>query len=208
MRFMSICKPDRCRKAFVLLLLACLLLTGCTPIRVDGLQDYSKEDSSFSITKHLFPSDDFLIDYPYLDGDYHYYGKVDLGPGYDKAFAYLAYDPETYAEAKEHCLNQFNLAKDVIYACDNISFLEHLWYTIKDDSGEWVIINKFPRQFNMLGYDDASCTLYFIGYFNGDSKSAERTLAEENFKEFLKSAYGEYYDFDAIPASQSEASVS
>lgn len=171
------------------------VLSACTPYQKDGIENFSKYTCSVELTANLFPSDDFLQKYNYTQSDYHYIDTEDWVWGYAKAFARLTYAPEVYEAAKQHCLDSFVLSEEHTYRNSQYSFTEHLCYKSKNEAGEWVLQSKFPRHFNMFGFDDESCTLFFIGYYNGDPNSAERELAQNDFYSFLSEVYGEYYNF-------------
>ena len=177
------------------IVLAVVLLSACTPIQKNGLENFEKYDCTFELTANLFPSDDFIQKYDYVQGDYQYFDNCDLWWGYSKAFARLTYTPEVYEVAKQHCLDSFVLSEKHTYRNSQYVFTEHLCYKSKNEAGERVLESDFPRHFNMFGYDDETCTLFFIGYYNGDPNSAERKLAQTDFYSFLSKVYGEYYSF-------------
>lgn len=177
------------------IVLTFFLLSACTPFQKNGLENFDKNDCTFGLTANLFPSDNFIQNHDYVQGDYYYYDKCDLWWGYSKAFARLTYAPEVYEAAKQHCLDSFVLSEDHTYCNSQYSFTEHLCYESKNEAGEWVLQSKFPRHFNMFGYDDESCTLFFIGYYNGDPNSAEKELAQTDFYSFLSQVYGEFFNF-------------
>ena len=178
-------------------LLACLLvLSACKPIEKEGITNYDPATCSVGLTANLFPSGDFLTIYPYQSGDYHYLDTEDLVWGYAKAFARLSYDPETYAEVKTYCLENFNLSRSQSRTVNGYTFSEHICYKSKDASGTWQLDSHFPKQFNMFGYHDESCTLVFLGYYNGDPESEESALAQTDFSSFLSTVYAEFYDFN------------
>ena len=177
------------------IVLIVVLLSACTPYQKDGIENFSKYTCSVELTANLFPSDDFLQKYSYIQSDYHYIDTEDWVWGYAKAYARLVYEPEAYETAKQYCLDSFVLSEEHTYKNNQYSFSEHLCYKSKNEAGEWVLESDFPRHFNMFGYDDETCTLFFIGYYNGDPNSAERKLAQTDFYSFLSKVYGEYYSF-------------
>jgi len=177
------------------IVLTFFLLSACTPIQKDGIENFSKYTCSVELTANLFPSDGFLEKYNYMQSDYHYIYTEDWVWGYAKAFARLTYTPEVYEAAKQHCLDSFVLSEDHTYCNSQYSFTEHLCYESKNEAGERFLESDFPRHFNMFGYDDESCTLFFIGYYNGDPNSAEKELAQTDFYSFLSQVYGEYFNF-------------
>lgn len=178
-----------------LLLAFLLLFTACTPIEEDGIAAYDQGTCSVGLTANLFPSEDFLENYPYQSSAYHYLDTEDWIWGYAKVFACLSYSAEAYADAKAYCMENFNLSDGFHYNQNGYCFAEHICYKSKDSSGEWHLESQFPQHFNVFGYHDESCTLFFLGYYNGDPKAEERTLAQNDFGAFLEEVYAEYYDF-------------
>ncbi len=180
----------------LLILLIFLMLTACAPVQKDGIDNYEKYTCSVGLTSNLFPSDDFLALFPFKNSDYHYWDSDDWIWGYVKTFSYLTYDAEIYAAAKEYCLENFSLSEGHSYAYNEYCFIENVCYEVKDESNEWGVESTFPRHFNMFGYHDESCTLFFFGYYNGAPRSEEKELALDDFSAFMKTVYKEYYDFD------------
>jgi hypothetical protein len=111
-------------------------------------------------------------------------------------FACLTYDAETYVDAKAYCMENFNLSEGFDHTHNEYSFAEHVCYKSEDSIGEWHLESQFPRKFNMFGYHDESCTLIFLGYYNGDPESEESALAQTDFSAFLSTVYAEFYDFN------------
>lgn len=178
-----------------MVVLVVFLLSACSPIQKEGLENFHPAHCSYGLCQQLFPTDSFLSDYKYIDGDFYFIDTQDFGWGYAKAFAYLTFDPEIYIIAKQYCLDSFLLSDENCYQWDNYHFSEHICYKGKDADGEWILKSDFPRHFNMFGYHDESCTLFFLGYYNGDPQSKERELAVDDFYAFLKEVFGDYYTF-------------
>jgi len=168
---------------------------GCTKLEISNLENFRKETCSVSLSEYLFPHNDYLSLFEYGDGDYHYLDTGDIAWGYVEAFAYLSYEPEIYEEAKKYCLDHFDLCDNHEYEYDEYRFHEHLCHKTKDENGNLDVGCAFPRHFNMFGFHDDSCTLFFLGYYNGDPESTEKELAQTDFGAFLKAVYAEYYDF-------------
>ena len=171
------------------------VLSACTPFEIEGIENYNKSTCSVGLTANLFPSDCFLAEFDYVKSKYHYIDKEDWAWGYAKVFACLTYDPEVYADAKKYCLDTFLLSEEHSYIYNGYCFAEHICYKSKSSSGEWVLESDYPKRFNMFGYHDESCTLFFVGYYNGDPNDAEKKLALSDFPIFIQEVYKEYYDF-------------
>lgn len=176
--------------------LCLLLLSACAPIEEEGIANYDKNTCSYGLTRFLFPSDEFLDLFEIKKSDYHYWDSNDLVWGYTKVFSYLSYDSETYTQAKEYCLETFHFSVGDTYNYNEYTFMETSDYIIATASDNEDITSDFPRWFNMFGYHDESNTLFFLGYYNGNPKSEERSLAEHDFGAFLESVYGVYYTWE------------
>ena len=185
----------RLTKTLSVVLIVMLLLTSCTPIRKEGIGNYDKATCSFGLTENLFPSDDFLDSYLFCDSDYRYWDAQDPVWGYAKAFVKLSYDTKTYEDAKAYCLESYSPLEKHTFTHNDYHFVEHLSYKSKDSSDAWVLTSLFPQHFNLFGYHDESQTLFFLGYYNGNTKSEEYILAQEDFSSFLNEVYSEFYDF-------------
>ena len=184
------------KKVYVLvvpiILIGFFLLMCFLPImeqRVEGIENYSPAASSLGLTANLFPGEDFLERFDYSAGDYHFYFDGRLSHGFSTAISILQYTPEQYAQAKEYCLNQFVLTDEHQYQVGNYAFIEHLCYTDKNERGKYVPVCQFPTRFNMFAYNDAECTLLFLGYFNG--KATEQPLV--NFEAFYSEYFSQYH---------------
>ena len=48
----------------------------------------------------------------------------------------------------------------------------------------------------MFAYNDKTCTLIFLGYYNGDPDDPEKELAKSDFGAFINAVYTTQYNFD------------
>ena len=103
---------------FILVSIALAVLVGVFLLMVtlptfkmqtSGIENYQREYCHVGLTYHLYPGEDFLTRYAYVNGDYHYYCNGVWGDMYRIAFSVLEYTPEEYEAAKEYCFQQFPL---------------------------------------------------------------------------------------------------
>lgn len=188
--------------AKVFLLLVILLVLGLSfcflPImedHVSGLENFHPADSTFGLCQYLFPTEDFIERFAYLEGDYHYYFNGRLAGGYATAFAVLEYDPDNYLDAKEYCKQQFFLTDEHKYQVGNYLFQEHICYNAKNGAGKYVPACQYPRIFNMFAYNDSEHTLLFIGFY-GDADDPFTHLALTDFPSFYEQNFGQYYSLN------------
>lgn len=181
----------------LILFLITATLCSCSKLEISGIENYSPNTCNVGLTYCLFPDEAFLQMYEYDKSLYRYEDDIDLVRGSRcTAFAALSYPPEIYQEAKQFCLSEFELSEVHQYVYEGFQFAEHYCHKIRDDTGKLVIGCDFPRHFNMFAYNDETCELLFLGYYNGDSDSTERQLAETDFAAFLEEVYSDTYSFD------------
>ena len=186
------------KRLLVLLFVAVILMTlcACSSVEISGIENYRKQTCSVSLTEYLFPSDDFLTEFSYNNGGYEYRDTGDLAWGDVTTLCYLSYEDDVYKGAKESCLTNFAFCEEHQFTHNGYQFGEILCHKITDDDGNRIIACNYPKQFNMLAYNDEKCTLIFMGYYNGAPGDPEKTLAENDFSSFLKTVYTDYYNFD------------
>lgn len=181
---------------FLLILALPVSFAGCGAMDITGIENYDPSMSTVGLTQDLFPREDFPETYQYTDSFFRYYDSLDLVWGYETAAACFVYDPAVYQEAKDHCFETFELCQNHLFRCEGYSFTEQLCYTQTYTSA---VTCFFPEQFNMFGYNDETCTLVFLGYYNGNPKASDRALVETDFPQFLKTAFPDLWC--NIPAS-------
>lgn len=130
-----------------------------------------------------------------MNGDYHYYCNGVLGDMYRVAFSPLKYSSEQYEAAKEYCFQQFTNTDGHRYQIGDYHFIEHLWTTSQNDSGEWVVTCSYPEMFNMFAYNDVNRTLLFMGYYEPDC-DPDTQLAVTDFEGFYEKHFAKYYDLE------------
>lgn len=171
-----------------MIIFAIALCSCSSTIELDGLDNFSIYDCKVELTVYLLPSETFLSDYTYSQGDYYFY-EYKMHP---KAFIYLQYDLEEYTQAKAYCFSRFALVEDNRHEFGGYCFIENNTYHDSKNESSW-----YPKWFNMFGYNDETQTLFFLGYYNGSISDEDKALATTDFSGFLIKHFGEYYDFSA-----------
>ena len=181
--------------AWVACIPAIILLVSAFPVfktQISGIENYAPADSTLSLSKYLYPSEDFLSRFEYTDGDYHYYYNGIMLDGYAVAFSVLRYCPDQYETAKQFCFQQFTDTDEHQYQVGDYFFIEHLCYDNKNDEGEYVVSCLYPEMFNMFAYNDSIHTLVFIGYYEPNS-DFETQLALTDFEAFYDEHFSAFY---------------
>lgn len=150
-----------------------------------GIENFKPTDCSLSLTAHLFPSDNFLLEYNYLEGDYSYCYDGGITQHRATAISVVRYAPDVYHQAKEACLNQFSLCDRHCFAIEEYHFVEHLCHNEETAQGTWEASCQYPRIFNMFAFNDAKYSLIFLGYYCSNENDEVTLLAESNFEAFL-----------------------
>ena len=193
---------------FVIVVLSLCLLTSCavfqpSPLYVNGLENWRAEESNVGLNQHLFPNEQFITQFTYIDGNYHYNDDCKIfKPSVETSLVYLKYDSELYLEAKQYCLDNMNLSKNNIAEYNGYVFVENLSLPEEYEclqNGENL---RYPAFFTMFGYHDSLETLVFIGFHSSATTSYGREvydkieLAKTDFGAFLTEFYLQYYDFN------------
>ena len=190
--------------AFVFVIMFTLSLTSCDkPFVRDSLEEYIAEVeryeyelgfSNFELDhpKYFLPSDSFFSDYAHFDGGFYLY-ENSFGDEHGKSILWLRYTPEVYTEAKTS-LNDIIMQSKRSYSYGDYSFFLH--YNFFEDFG-----GTYPDWFTLAGYNDTSCTLFFLGFDRCPSRynvSVEElnALMEPDFGKFLNTFYSEQYNFE------------
>lgn len=173
---------------FVLMLSLC----ACFDLEINGLSEFNPYICDFELTLGLFPLDNYISRFEYIEGDFHFF-ETDILQGYVETIAYFKYSPDIYEEAKSFCMDSFPFCENHQYEYNGFVFLEHTLYS-SGTSRQGLCC--YPEWFNIFAYNDDTCTLVFLGYHN-DDKYSDRVYAETDFPKFLEITYSEYFDFDA-----------
>ena len=151
---------------------------------VSGIENFHPADCSLSLTANLFPDDNFLQEYSYIEGDYSYRYDGGILQSRAKAFALVRYAPDVYLKAKEFCLQQFSLCENHGFEIGAYTFFEHLCHTQPNSQGMQEAACKYPELFNMFAFNDSDCTLVFLGYYCDNENDETTMLAESDFHAF------------------------
>lgn len=172
------------KKIFYLLLMPVIIFTflGCeSAYGVSGLENFSENACSFGLNDGLLPGNrEFLTDYLYEEGDYHYW--TDGSYSKAKTFVMLQYSEPIYQKVKSLCENYYSFSP-VQFNCGDFAFSEpHDVY----ESSEYDFSGL-----QMFGYNDDTCTLIFIGCV-GYAFNQYETINVSIFTEFFIDEFGAY----------------
>ncbi len=191
-----------------LLLIVPFILTGCSCeiIEYSSFDRYKERIESKGVgysdleldwPRYLLPSDTFFNDYEYIDSTFYFYEHqwffccrdgIKSMPA--KVLIVLQYEEEIYLEAKACVLENIPVYRDKYYTYNNFQFYGN--QNFYDINGHLDV----PYFFTMVGYNDTTHTLCFIGFHDGNPK--EEKYYEDidaHWTEFIDQYFGEYYDF-------------
>ena len=163
---------------------------------MEGIDNWDIANSSKGLTKYLFPNENFLIQYSYVEGDYHYYDNCNSLDRLETVIAVIKYESDIYLDAKKYCIDNFYLSQNNIKEYNGYFFTENLnlpksYKNVEDGKNI-----KFPYYMNMFGYNDSQSVLVFIGLYCNEALYEKAALVHTDFGSFLKAFYSQYYDFD------------
>lgn len=182
------------KKALCILLCLAFLFLFCSchqTIKFDGLDEFSPADSEYSLCQRLLPSESFIDDFDYIDGDYEYRDYYEYYmPFYarEHALMYLIYDESNYLLAKEYMLENIALSSINVFSYNGYQFYENLNSPANVD---------FPYWFNMIAYNDEKCTLMFLGLRVDNPKEADTEVLESGDMALILRTYFSCYNFDS-----------
>lgn len=179
-----------------LLILILCLLSGCTTVKIDGIENFSEGHSSVSLTENLIPSKEFLKDYEYIAGDYHYFEEKSFSESHlEVSIMVLKYETDEYQKAKEFCLEELWLSEENAKEYNGYIFKENLSLPYKYNDLINGVNEEFPHFFNMFSYNDDKCEIVSIGFWCGMKLYDDANLVNEDFGAFLQKYYSKFYDF-------------
>ena len=176
-----------------------ILLTSCSGTRdfhIKGDIDYYYEEgcrlSCFETPLNFIYSPDFVNKIEPLEGEFNYFYKDgdilktgELFSKYEIAILTLSYTPESYLQAKEDLFDNSNYVSAMPdYAYNGFEFY-------KKESGSIEYI------FYVNAFNDVKNHIVILGFHTGPGKNICADVPEEEWPEFLRTYFGEYYDFDA-----------
>ena len=187
----------------ICLLLVCVFsLSSCyQDLYYDSLEEYAEYISQSKLghsgveldhPTHFLPSNSFINDFEYIDGEYNFYEEdlLRLSNTPSISLLWLRYEEETYLCAKDYMTTHIPMHGNKIYTYNSYVFYQNAnFVTLKGES-------RFPDWFTMACYNDTNCTLVFIGFcgFGDDIPVLEN---DNDWKDFIDKNYGKYYNFSA-----------
>ena len=170
------------KKLLCLILCAGLItFAGCNSFELSGIAKFSETDCNFGLNDGLLPGDRaFLTNYPYENGDYHYW-RNEWGWVQAKTYVQLQYSEEVYQQAKLACTESFIFSEEQ-YSYDTLTF-----HVVNFPGGDLSLDTAFPGV-RLIGYHDDLCTLVFLAYL--DDTPEKEQLTASNFVSFLDDQFG------------------
>ena len=167
----------------ILCVMLILVLTGCKALEINGISNFRENDCHYGLTLNLLPNNcSFLTDYPYEEGDYHYWQNSLLeGPVQAKAFVQLMYSEGIYQQAKLACAEKFAFSEEQ-YPYKDLTFYI---YNLTEENLS--LNDDFPGV-RLFGYNDEQRTLVFIAYLDDNPKHEQ--LSTSNFSDILDDQFG------------------
>lgn len=198
------------KKIIIFVLGLVLVLSGCCYVtEKKSISEYKEKiaingfgfsDIELDKPPYYLPSDTFLDDYEYLEGDYYFYEPSifnEFCTEYWKpniVLLTLNYDKDVYLDAKDFTINNIPKYEDYFYTYNDYQF-----YVNKNFMDRYVNISvpEMPNIFTMVCYNDEYNIICFLGFANTYPELDEKYLnnLDENWESFIDQYYGEYYDF-------------
>lgn len=175
---------------------------GCSEkIYEEGLENFSTAQSSNSYCKYVLPTETFLEDYAYIDGDWYYYWSDDFLfiNERDCGLMWLQYDEVIYESVKEVAFSAFSLSDEKIISINGYDFYQNLSYNQKKGYG-----NRFPEDCFVAFNEWKKIFVSFFLYVQDDEEELLNSiittdidnLTEEEWSAYLTEFFP-FYDFSA-----------
>ena len=174
------------KRILCLFLMAGIILTfsGCSRFEVHGLENFSENACSLGLNDGLLPGDrQFLSDYAYEAGDYHYWYADTIRQIKAKTFVRLQYPESIYLQAKSACEAYYPFAAEA-YRFEGFVFPAPASANRASGSPSLGM--------QIFGYNDAACTLIFIGCYGYAYNRLESTT-ESDFAGFVSQEFGAHF---------------
>ena len=184
----------------IVILVLSLILSGCKyEVYIEGIENFSVNDSTVSTNSCILPSDDFIEKFDYTNGEY-FYSDVNehwLLPAYsEQSIVILNYEKDVYEQAKEYCLDTMELSEKNQFDYNGYVFIENIGLAKAWDRLEDGLNTRYPNHFNMFAHNDDTNCLVFMGFYSSpDKKDGNIHLAESDWGAFLETYFYQYYDF-------------
>ena len=174
-------------RIIIILLIILLTFTACA-FKSSGIDDYlnNPNHSQVELTNFFLYSSNFVKKYNYLDADYQYYDTgIFGGDYYEVAILYLTYSPDIYAQAKKDIIDNTDFVSDAPeYSYNGYEFYRINIRVDSDDWKNWFVMNSF---------NDEKHTIIAMGFSGEPSNKFQ--VSQSEWPEFLKTYYGDFYDF-------------
>lgn len=186
----------------VSLLLVIVILSACKyNVYIEGIENFSVNDSNMSLNVCILPSDDFIDKFEYSEGEY-FYSDVNehllYVAGCEQSIVVLNYEEDVYEQAKEYCFENMVLSEINQFDYKGYTFTENVGLAEAGDDLEDGVNTKYPNRFNMFAYNDAENRLVFMGFYNSpDNHDDNVYLAQSDWGAFLDTYFSKYYDFSS-----------
>lgn len=196
----------------IILLILSLILSGCKyEVYKEGIENFDVNDSNISLNSCILPSDDFIENFDYTNGEY-YYNDVNEHWLYvancEQSIVILNYKTDVYEQAKAYCLDTMELSETNQFDYNGYTFTENIGLAKAWDDLEDGVNTRYPHHFNMFAYNDEEQCLVFMGFYSSpDNKDDNIYLAQTDWEEFLRTYFYEYYDFGNPASVSSDNSV-
>lgn len=175
-------------------------LGGCSEkFYKEGLENFTTADSSNSYCRYILPTETFLEDYAYVDGDWYYYNKVEhvFLNERDCGLMWLQYDETTYASVKEVVFSNFSLSEEKFVSINGYDFYQNFSYTAHDDG--------FPEDCFVAFNDGKKIFVSFFLYVNEDEETLLHSIVTTDIDNLTEAEWNAYlteffpfYDFLAV----------
>ena len=174
----------------LLSLFVILSLSSCSEhkYRTDGLKNYSPNDSDFELSKYLFPCENFIEKFEYVDGNYYNDCWDYVTYARDKSFAYFKYTSEVYQEVFIFTQNNMSFVEENTHEFNGYTFIQQDVTALIKKSP------SFPHWFWMMFYSEERHVIGFLGYYHAVSQ--QKIRADEDFEGFIRYEFSNY-DWDA-----------
>ena len=179
------------KKAICILILLTVLMSfsSCSEYRIEGLENFSSYDSTVETSKYLFPCDDFIDKFEYINGNYYYDYWYYVTYCREKSFAYFEYTPEIYQEVFTFTMDNMIFLENNKYEFNNYTFIQQdasVYYGEKNTP-------EFPYWFWMMFYSEERNIIGFLGYCYAPTQ--QKIRADEDFEGFIRYEFPDY-DWD------------
>ena len=182
------------KKIFVFCLIVSMLFSvSCSrELYRTGDVDYYYEEgyrlSSYHTAREVVYSVEFVKKFEALDSTFHYYVEPSHGVApfgeYDVVIISITYSAENYELAKQDLLNNTTyISEEPNYMHNGYDFYKVEWY--------------HERKLFVHAFNDTQNIVVLMGMYISGTFDINLNVPEDEWPEFLRTYYGEYYDFDA-----------